>query len=41
MDKKIFNIPTATISDLKKSAINVFRRSSEEGEWYIYLTGKK
>ena len=41
MDKKRFNILTATISDLKKSPMDVFRRASKESEGVYILNRKK
>ena len=41
MDKRILNILTATISDLKKSPMDIFRRASKEGEGVYILNRKK
>jgi len=41
MDKKILDIPTATISDVKKSPINIFKRAYKEGKGVYILNRKK
>jgi len=41
MDKRILNSPTATISDVKKSPMDVFRRASKEGKGVYILNRKK
>jgi PHD/YefM family antitoxin component YafN of YafNO toxin-antitoxin module len=41
MDKRILNSPIATISDLKKSPMDVFRKASNEGEGVYILNRKK
>jgi len=41
MDKRILNSPIASISDLKKSPMDVFRKASNEGEGVYILNRKK
>ena len=41
MDKRILNNPTSTISDVKKSPMDVFLKASEEGEGVYILNRKK
>jgi len=41
MTEKILDIPTSTISDVKKSPMNVFRKASKAGEGVYILNRKK
>jgi PHD/YefM family antitoxin component YafN of YafNO toxin-antitoxin module len=41
MAKKILNAPTATISDVKKSPMDVFRKATNQGEGVYILNRKK
>jgi len=41
MTEKILDIPTSTISDLKKSPMNIFRKASKAGEGVYILNRKK
>jgi PHD/YefM family antitoxin component YafN of YafNO toxin-antitoxin module len=41
MDTKIYNIPISSISEVKKSPMDVFRRASKEAEGVYILNRKK